>query len=114
MGFFERSPRPDPPHPRREPRLEGELTPENLARVFAGCVDYNRRSVAVGGNEALRCELIFLAGMVRMERVSASGPGWGAGKAGGGGGLGENALRGPIQSVGDRTNHTGRGGHGSD
>ncbi|MCI8651431.1 MAG: spore germination protein [Oscillospiraceae bacterium] len=70
MGFFERSPRPDPPHPRREPRLEGELTPENLARVFAGCVDYNRRSVAVGGNEALRCELIFLAGMVRMERVS--------------------------------------------
>jgi spore germination protein KA len=70
MGFFGRKPRPDPPHPRREPRLEGALTPENLARVFENCVDYNRRSVNVGGNEALRCELIFLAGMVRMERVS--------------------------------------------
>lgn len=70
MGFFERVPRPDPPHPRRDPRLEGALTAENLARVFENCVDYNRRSIAVGGNEALRCELIFLAGMVRMERVS--------------------------------------------
>ena len=70
MGFFGRRPCPEPPHPRREPRLEGELTAENLARVFENCVDYNRRSVAVGGNEALRCEIIFLAGMVRMERVS--------------------------------------------
>lgn len=70
MGIFGRERVSDPPHPRREPRLEGGLTPENLARVFADCVDYNRRSVAVGGNEALRCELIFLAGMVRMERVS--------------------------------------------
>jgi len=70
MGFFERAPRSNPPHPRREPRLEGNLTPEDLARVFANCVDYNRRSVAVGGNEAMRCEIVFLAGMVRMERVS--------------------------------------------
>lgn len=70
MGIFGRERVSDPPHPRREPRLEGGLTPENLARVFEDCVDYNRRSVAVGGNEALRCELIFLAGMVRMERVS--------------------------------------------
>lgn len=70
MGFFGRRPRPDPPHPRKVPRLEGGLTAENLARVFGNCVDYNRRSVAVGGNEALRAELIFIAGMVRMERVS--------------------------------------------
>ena len=70
MGFFGRAPRPDPPHPRKEPRLEGPLTPESLGQVFAGCADYNRRSISVGGNEALRCELIFIAGMVRMERVS--------------------------------------------
>ncbi len=70
MGIFGRGQVSDPPHPRREPRLEGRLTPEELARVFEGCVDYNRRSISVGGNEALRCELIFLAGMVRMERVS--------------------------------------------
>ncbi len=70
MGIFGRRPEPDPPHPRREPRLEGPLTPEALAGVFDGCVDYKRRSVAVGGNEAMRAELIFLAGMVRMERAS--------------------------------------------
>jgi len=33
-------------------------------------VDFNRRSVAVGGNEDLRMDLVFLAGMVRMERAS--------------------------------------------
>ena len=70
MGFFGGRPAPDPPHPRQEPRLNGGLTMENLGRVFENCVDYNRRSVTVGGNEALRCELVFIAGMVRMERVS--------------------------------------------
>ena len=70
MGIFGRRPVEDPPHPRREPRLEGPLTPERLGEVFRDCVDYNRRSIAVGGNEAMRCELVFLAGMVRMERVS--------------------------------------------
>ena len=70
MGILGRRPEPDPPHPRREPRRPGPLTAEALAGVFTDCVDYNRRSIAVGGNEALRAELIFLAGMVRMERVS--------------------------------------------
>lgn len=70
MGFFTGSKTTDPPHPRREPRLEGPLTAESLGRVFENCVDYNRRSVAVGGNESLRMELVFIAGMVRMERVS--------------------------------------------
>ena len=70
MPLFGTPAPPDPPHPRKEPRLEGPLTPERLAQVFSGCVDYNCRPVAVGGNEALRCDLIFLAGMVRMERVS--------------------------------------------
>ena len=70
MGIFGQTPPADPPHPRRQPRLEGPLTPEELGRVFENCVDYSRRSIAVGGNQALRCELIFIAGMVRMERVS--------------------------------------------
>lgn len=60
----------DPPHPRKEPRLPGKLTAERLAEVFDGCVDFERRTVAVGGNENRRVELLFLAGMVRMERVS--------------------------------------------
>ncbi len=70
MGFFGRKKRPSPPHPRQEPRLEGPLTEERLAQVFENCADYNRRSVAVGGNESMRVEILFLAGMVRMERVS--------------------------------------------
>ncbi len=70
MGFFTEKRAVDPPHPRRVPRLEGPLTAEALGRAFENCVDYNRRAVAVGGNEALRMELVFLAGMVRMERVS--------------------------------------------
>lgn len=70
MGFFSKPAAQDPPHPRREPRLAGPLTPEALGQVFENCVDYSRRSIAVGGNGAMRLELIFIAGMVRMERVS--------------------------------------------
>ena len=44
MGILGRRPVEDPPHPRREPRLEGPLTPERLGEVFRDCVDYNRRS----------------------------------------------------------------------
>ena len=70
MGLFAGKKTVDPPHPRQTPRCSGPLTAESLGRIFENCVDYNRRSVAVGGNEALRMELVFLAGMVRMERVS--------------------------------------------
>ncbi|MDE6107844.1 MAG: spore germination protein, partial [Oscillospiraceae bacterium] len=70
MGFFGQKRVAVPPHPRREPRLEGALTAENLAGAFADCVDFNCRSITVGGNEAMRCQLLFVAGMVRMERVS--------------------------------------------
>ncbi len=70
VGFFRKKAVIDPPHPRQEPRLAGPLTMEELGRVFENCVDYDHRSVAVGGNETLRMELVFLAGMVRMERVS--------------------------------------------
>lgn len=70
MGFFVQKPPADPPHPRKEPRLDGPLTPERLGEVFENCVDFNCRSVAVGGNEALRLSLVYIAGMVRQERVS--------------------------------------------
>jgi len=70
MGFFGRQKPEDPPHPRRKPRLKGPLTAARLGEVFDGCVDFQERSVAVGGNEAVRLPLLYLAGMVRMERVS--------------------------------------------
>lgn len=59
-----------PPHPRRVPRLAGELTVAGLQNVFAGCVDYSTRTAEVGGNEDMTVTLVFLAGMVKMERVS--------------------------------------------
>ena len=70
MASDARADRIDPPHPRREPRLDGPLTEAALAEVFAGCVDYNCRRVAAGGREDRQLLLIYLAGMVRMERVS--------------------------------------------
>jgi len=42
---------------------------ERLEEIFRGCADYNTRPVSVGG-EGLTCTLVYLAGMVRMERVS--------------------------------------------
>ncbi len=59
-----------PPHPRREPRLEGDLTTQRLEEVFTDCVDFQHRGVAVGGDQGMVMELLYLAGMVRMERVS--------------------------------------------
>ena len=70
MGIFQKKPPADPPHPRKEPRLEGPLTPERLGEVFADCVAFDCRSGPGGGSEAMRCQLLFIAGMVRMERVS--------------------------------------------
>ncbi len=70
LGVLGPDKRSDPPHPRKEPRLEGPLTPERLEEVFSNCVDFHRQSVAVGGNQAFRCELLFLAGMVKLERVN--------------------------------------------
>lgn len=59
-----------PPHPRRTPRLEGPLTLEGLARVFSDCADFSARPAMVGGREGMRVTILYLAGMVKMERVS--------------------------------------------
>ena len=59
-----------PLHPRREPRLEGPLTVEELGRVFAACADFSVRAAMVGGDEGMRVVILYLAGMVKMERVS--------------------------------------------
>lgn len=69
MGWFGRARRPEPPHPRRTPRLEGKLTADSLERVFSGCADFTRRTVALGGGERT-VTLYYLAGMVRTERLN--------------------------------------------
>ena len=61
---------PVPPHPRQEPRIDGPLTAENMERVFTDCVDFAKRTVALGGDPARTATLCYLSGMVKMERVS--------------------------------------------
>ena len=58
------------PHPRREPRYDGPLTPQRLEEIFQDCVDFTRRPVALEGESACTLTLCYLGGMVRMERVS--------------------------------------------
>ena len=40
--MFKRS-EPDAPHPRREPRVPGQLSLERLEEVFSDCVDFSKR-----------------------------------------------------------------------
>lgn len=69
MGFFGRKGEAVPHHPRREPRIAGELTLENLERVFSGCVDFQTRQVDLAGDAAKRVTACYVGGMVRMERA---------------------------------------------
>ena len=59
-----------PPHPRREPRLSGPLTAENMARIFTDCADFSTRTVSLGGAGDRTATLCYLSGMVKMERIS--------------------------------------------
>lgn len=69
MGFFGKKQEEIPYHPRKEPRLEGALTLDNVAKTFAGCADFSRRQVALGGGGD-RLTLCYIGGMVRTERVN--------------------------------------------
>ena len=59
----------DGPHPRREPRLPGELTLERVKEIFAHSADFACRTVArgEGGEPAHIC---YLVGMVKSERLN--------------------------------------------
>lgn len=70
MGFFGKSKESVPPHPRREPRIDLPLTLYNVESVFGGCVDFVKRPIALSGDESRTVTLVYLMGMVKMERVS--------------------------------------------
>lgn len=69
MGIFGTKREEVPPHPRREPRYDCAPTAENIAGVFAGCADFNRRTVYLNNDPARAVELLYIAGQVRNERV---------------------------------------------
>ena len=56
------------PHPRKQPRVPGELTLEGLKGAFVQCVDFFTRTVALGDGEH-RATVCFLLGMARNERL---------------------------------------------
>ena len=69
MGLFAADREPIPPHPRREPRLDGPLTLEGVERAFGGSVDFGRRSFCLGGDPDKRVELCYVVGQLRAERA---------------------------------------------
>lgn len=58
-----------PPHPRREPRYGFSPTADNVAAVFEGCADFNRRTLYFHNDPARRVEMLFISGQVRNERA---------------------------------------------
>lgn len=70
MGIFGGKQEPVPPHPRREPRLVGPVTPGMVQEVFGGSVDFMRRDFYLNNDPERRVELCYVAGQVRAERAS--------------------------------------------
>lgn len=59
-----------PPHPRPQPRIPLSLTLEDVKTYFSGCADFSTRTVRRARAEDSAVTLCYLAGMVKMERVS--------------------------------------------
>ena len=58
MGLFTPKGEDIPPHPRQEPRFEGDLTADHIRFLFQDCADFGERTVLIGGDPAkLRREL---------------------------------------------------------
>lgn len=70
MGIFGRKKRIPPPHPRREPRIPGPPTADNIAGVFRDCVDFKRRTLYLNNDPNRQVEMLFITGQVRNERAS--------------------------------------------
>lgn len=58
-----------PPHPRQEPRFDGELSAGRIRFLFQDCADFQEREVLIGGDPEKRCALFAIAGQVRNERL---------------------------------------------
>ena len=59
-----------PPHPRREPRVDGPLTVDTLRRAFADCVDFAVREADLAGDPEKHVTMCYIGGMVKLERAS--------------------------------------------
>ena len=59
-----------PPHPRQEPRFEGDLTADHIRFIFRDCADFGEREVLIGGDPEKRTTVFFINGQVRNERMN--------------------------------------------
>ena len=58
------------PHPRREPRIPGELSLERLEEVFRDCADFNKRHMFLHGDRDRGVTVCYIDGMARTERLN--------------------------------------------
>lgn len=65
-----KQPQQDGPHPRREPRVPGELSLANLERAFAGCADFAKRQVCLHGDLSRPVTVCYINGQARTERLN--------------------------------------------
>lgn len=70
MGIFGMKKSSVPPHPRREPRFSGALTPDQVEMIFGESVDFSRRRFSLGNNPEKQVVLCYISGQVRAERAS--------------------------------------------
>lgn len=56
-------------HPRQDPPVTGDLTPQTMAAVFAHCADYTGRTITPAG-WTVPIQVCWLEGMVRTERLN--------------------------------------------
>jgi len=70
VGIFGSREKYVPPHPRKEPRLCGELTPERVEEIFGGSVDLGRRKFLLGNDPHKPVELCYVMGQLRVERAN--------------------------------------------
>ena len=65
-----------PPHPRQEPRFEGDLTADHIRFIFRDCADFGEREVLIGGDPEKRTTVFFINGQVRNERMTTFSAPW--------------------------------------
>ena len=61
---------PDAPHPRREPRVPGQLSLARLEEVFSDCADFSKREVYLHGDSQRKAAICYIDGQARSERLN--------------------------------------------
>lgn len=69
MGIFGRKRREEPFHPERKPEFEGELSFQNIVKIFENCADFAEKELC-SAETGERIQLCWITGMVKSERLN--------------------------------------------